>query len=368
MNTLFDPDYDDKKKQDSLLLRPTIWSDSSSAKHRKVEMLYDEDCNISEKRRTLEPGIEGKMTIIKEYPVEIFKGGQQKLVCDVISYHPDDWEEYGKKGALAIKIARRCKRGVYGNQEISLTLENALKVKSFIEQIFQLNEIFDKNIRQIPLNSLSPDFNTIEVNRADFNKIIQHNLVYIDYYDDIVSLHKRKMAIEQLKIYAKGEGYSHETQISKFFKKNLWFFNSEYVFFSNIDIINPENIADILPINIENFIDIIEVKLPTEKLFNFDKSHNNYYPTHSLNMAISQTQNYLFNLEKQNTRKNDFESKIIKPKATIVIGSSLDLSQEEKKYLRILNSSYHNINIVTYQQLIDKAESLFSYTQKKTAE
>jgi hypothetical protein len=368
MTIQFDPKFDDKKENDYLYLRPHIWTDSYNAKHRKVELLYEEEINISEKRRTIEEGEKGKMQILKEFPVQLFRGGQQKIVCDVVSYHPDDWEIYGKKGTLAIKIARRCKKGVYGNQEITLTLENALKVKNYIEQIFQLDEIFDDNKKRIPFFNQKPNFETIQISKEDFNSIVQHNIEYIDFYEDILSIKKRRLALDKLKLFAEGTGYNHETQITNFLKNNLWLFGSEYILFSNDNKINDENIADILPINLENFINIIEVKLPTEKLFNYDESHNNYYPTHNLSKAISQTQNYIYNLEKINNNE-DFSGnhKIVRPRATIIYGSSNKLTEKELEYLRILNASYHDINIITYQQLIDKAESLLDYklqTQK----
>jgi len=362
MNIQFDPQFDDKKENDILYLRPHIWTDSYDAKHRKVELLYDEEINVSEKRRALEEGEKGTMQIIKEYPVQLFRGGQQKIVCDLISYHPDDWEDYGKKGTLAIKIARRCKKGVYGDQEITLTLENALKVKKYIEQIFQLDEIFDETKKKIPFYSQKPNFDTMEISKEDFNSIVQRNIEYIDFYEDILSIKKKRLALEKLEMFAQGKGYTHETQITNFLKNNLWLFGAEYVIFSKNNKIDDKNIADILPVNLENFINIIEVKLPTEKLFNYDESHKNYYPSHNLSKAISQTQNYIYNLEKINNKQDDLGNhKIVKPRATIIYGSDHILTEEEMNYLRILNSSYHNITIVTYQQLIDKARSLLNY-------
>ena len=55
-------------------------------------------------------------------------------------------------------------------------------------------------------------------------------------------------------------------------------------------------------------------------------------------------------------REND--CLVIKPRAIVLIGSKDELSVDEMKYLRILNSSYHNISIVTYQQLLIRAENM----------
>lgn len=51
------------------------------------------------------------------------------------------------------------------------------------------------------------------------------------------------------------------------------------------------------------------------------------------------------------------DCKIIRPKGIILFGAEEELQEDEKQYLRILNSSYHNIQIITYQQLLDKARN-----------
>lgn len=39
---------------------------------------------------------------------------------------------------------------------------------------------------------------------------------------------------------------------------------------------------------------------------------------------------------------------------------ALDQCQASRQYLRVLNSSYHNIKIITYQQLLAKAKNSLS--------
>ena len=38
----------------------------------------------------------------------------------------------------------------------------------------------------------------------------------------------------------------NETEINKFLKNNIWMFNNEYVFFSENNRINPQNILDLV--------------------------------------------------------------------------------------------------------------------------
>src|SRR5699024_216624 len=92
----------------------------------------------------------------------------------------------------------------------------------------------------------------------------------------------------------------------KFLKKNLWLFGCEYCTFVKEEKINSKNILDGIPKNLEDFIDIIEVKLPTAELFHYDTNHKNYYSSSELTKAIAQTQNYIFELEKM-TSNNSYQ-------------------------------------------------------------
>ena len=55
--------------------------------------------------------------------------------------------------------------------------------------------------------------------------------------------------------------------------------------------------------------------------------------------------------------QNENACKVVRPKGIILFGSQESLNEEERQYLRILNSSYHNLQIITYQQLLEKANN-----------
>lgn len=106
------------------------------------------------------------------------------------------------------------------------------------------------------------------------------------------------------------------------------------------------------------------MKLPNVELFHFDTSHKNYYPSSHLSKAIAQTQNYIFELEKKTVDIKYLDNNncvIAKPRGIVLIGSNKELNGEEIKYLRILNSSLHEINIITYQQLLTRAKNIINY-------
>lgn len=195
--------------------------------------------------------------------------------------------------------------------------------------------------------------------------MIEENINSIDDYYKLVSLKKKENAILELEKIIRGD-FKNEIYIQKFLKNNLWLFGSEYYTFIKEDQINSQNILDGVPKNLDDFIDIIEVKLPTVELFRFDTNHNNYYSSSELTKAIAQTENYIFELEKMtidDNYQNNNDCIIAKPRGIILIGSKNKLNDGEKEYLRILNSSYHNIHILTYQQLLLRAKNMLSLSE-----
>jgi len=49
---------------------------------------------------------------------------------------------------------------------------------------------------------------------------------------------------------------------------------------------------------------------------------------------------------------------ILKPKITLIIGRSRDWTPNQKEQFRILNSSFHNISILTYDHVLSRAKKI----------
>ena len=201
----------------------------------------------------------------------------------------------------------------------------------------------------------------------EFIELIKANINSIDGFSKLLSIQKMELAIDRLEKIIGGD-YKNENKIQRFLKENIWMFGNDYTHIVENGRINAKNILDIAPQNLESYIEIIEVKLPKENLFNFDTDHNNYFSTAGLTKAIAQTQNYIFELEKA-TDDEEFKHKnnckIVRPKGMVLFESKEHLNDEEQQYLRILNSSYHNLQVITYQQLLGKAKNTLRVTGKK---
>lgn len=351
----FDPKYDDLKKENILYLS-AVKTNDSGAKFRNAEILFNADTMPLEKTQETDD----KVIATIEDCILLYKtnGGQQKIQCWIEKYN-DLSITHG------LRISRRTRKGVYANQEICLNLEATIKLKKFLDRVFStdFNDIAKKKINIDSFLNTNPDFKTIKISQKDFEDIMACNIEQINNYDIIIEINKRKKAIERLKeIINNCKSYKNEVEITKFLKNNLWMFNNDYVFFSENNAINSQNILDLVPTTHDGFVDIIELKLPTVTILHYDKSHKNYYPSAELTRAISQCMNYIFEMEKLTIEHSNY----FKPKATIIIGNSKESNNDEIKFLRLLNSSYHNIKIYTFQQLLIKAENSLKYLEKSS--
>ena len=128
-----------------------------------------------------------------------------------------------------LHICRRTSKGkIYDEQEVTLNLHAISILKKILDEI----KLYQEDMT-----------NKIQTTNNDFDKILIND---------------------------------------EFLKRNLWLFGNEYTTFVEEEKINAKNILDGIPKTFENFIDVIEVKLPEVELFRYDQNHNNYYSSSDL--------------------------------------------------------------------------------------
>lgn len=352
----FDPKYDDNKEKDNVYIGKLLHSKSElGTAHRIAELIIDSNNILSESAET-QP-IKNNYKIEESVILYETGKGEQKYFCWLL-------KGYENNNISALHISRRKGKKCYGDQEIVLNAEAVHKLKQFLNQIHTVDMERTDRYR-VKLSNQSYDN---LMSDEEFKELLLKNQSSIDIYYKLVGIKKMELAINRLEKILQGN-YKNEVDIQEFLKENIWMFGNEYTFIIEKGKINSKNILDIMPKNIESFVDIIEVKLPKEKLFNFDDNHKNYYPQSNLTKAIAQTQNYIFELEKMTNNieyQNKNECRIIKPKGIIIFGSEIELCEGEVEYLRILNASYHNLQIITYQQLLARAKNIYSLNTKNT--
>jgi len=161
-----------------------------------------------------------------------------------------------------------------------------------------------------------------------------------------------------------------EDSWQKWFKENPWVLGTEFVKVLEEREIDTENITDYLMQAYDGFVDIIEIKRPDGglKFWSSSTDHNNNYPSSDLTKAITQSTKYIYEVEREADSVKFLEKtgniKIVKPRCVLVFGRSHDWTEQQKEAYRILNSSYHNITIMTYDHVLARAKRILGIDEK----
>lgn len=180
------------------------------------------------------------------------------------------------------------------------------------------------------------------------------------------SIVKKKEALEFFNQKLQEETTEHFWQ--KWFEGNKWVLGSDFAQILDERDIDTDNIADYLMQAFDGFVDIVEIKKPNGLPFwSGTKDHGNYVPSSDLIRAITQCLNYLYAIER---RCNDADfrdkthSKVIKPRCILVFGRSNDWNDQQKEAYRILNASYNQVSIMTYDHLLSRAQNVLGLDEK----
>lgn len=145
--------------------------------------------------------------------------------------------------------------------------------------------------------------------------------------------------------------------------KNNWLFGVNYKQPIEKAKINLSGIMpDFLYPTIDGFVDVLEIKLPKDDVLVEDLRHKGSWKwTPEANSAIGQVVNYLIEVDRlrfENEKKVEDEIKqkvlFLKPRAFLLIGNSENWSNPKKEALRKLNYYLHNIEVITYKDLLDR--------------
>jgi hypothetical protein len=165
-----------------------------------------------------------------------------------------------------------------------------------------------------------------------------------------------------------------EQEWQEWLKQNAWVLGSEFVKILDEREVDTANITDYLMQAYDGFLDIIEIKRPDGDLrFWADaQDHGNYVPSSDLTKAITQATKYIYEVEREANSVKFLERvgnvKTIKPRCVLIFGRSSDWNNEQKEAYRILNSSYHNLTILTYDHVLLRAKRILNIEEVKSPE
>ncbi|MCK4744452.1 DUF4263 domain-containing protein [Candidatus Parcubacteria bacterium] len=314
--------------------------------------------------KTTQKGIEYLIGLLKEKTKTITRAifwkiphenSQQEDICIKIgrynknAFAPETLEVKNPKSELTLD-----------NEEFQKLLEfiseNYEPFKKGIKKYIPVDEKFDqKNIEHLKAIFDNPDKQKV----LDF--IAKNNILP----DDLVVGLQNQTRIKTIKQFeAMLDQDLIEQKWQEWFKCNDWILGSEFVKILDEREIDTANIPDYLMQAYDGFLDIVEIKRPQSNL-NFwagAQDHENYVPSSDLTKAITQATKYIYEVEREANSvkflKRVGNVKTIKPRCVLIFGRSNDWNNNQKEAYRILNSSYHNLIIMTYDHVLKRAKSI----------
>ncbi len=287
--------------------------------------------------------------------------------------------KHSENDEIAVKIGRyKKKKGPLGltieeienlspKSELTLKGEEFTALINFIESKY---EPFSQGVQKfIPLDEQFEAGN-LEHLQAFFSNPEKQELIDFVIGHDIIP-DELIIAFNQLSKIKAVEKFEEmlkenltESDWQKWFEENNWVFGTEYVRILDNRNIDTKNISDFLMEAYDGFLDIVEIKRPDGKLKFWAnvKDHENYIPHQDLIKAITQSSKYIYEVERESNSIKFLEKvdgvKTIKPRCVLIFGRSDDWNNEQKESFRILNSNYHNLSIMTYDHVLDRAKRL----------
>ncbi len=278
---------------------------------------------------------------------------------------------------ICLKIGRYNKNGFapetpeVENPKSELTLDND-EFQKLLDFLSENYEPFKKGIKKyIPLDEKF-DQKSIEHLKAIFDNPDKQKVLDFIAKNNILPNDLLAGLQNQTRINAVNE---FETMLGQnlveqkwqdWLKQNDWVLGSEFVRILDEREVDTANITDYLMQAYDGFLDIIEIKRPEGSLrFWADaQDHGNYVPSSDLTKAITQATKYIYEVEREANSVKFLERvgnvKTIKPRCILIFGRSNDWNNEQKEAYRILNSSYHNITIMTYDHVLLRAKRILN--------
>lgn len=271
---------------------------------------------------------------------------------------PKDWHENEEPESLTPKSELTFDNEEFTNL-IRFLQENYEPFKAGVKAFIPLDKPFEKsNAEQIKALFSLPDKQKL----IDFvlsNDVIPEEL-------EAGLLHaKRVKAIDEFSAMLNNDLV--ESNWQKWFEKNSWVLGSDFVRILDERSIDTQNITDFLMEAYDGFLDIIEIKRPEGGMSFWAAAmdHGNYVPSTDLIKAVTQASSYIFEVEREANSIKFLERvdgvKTIKPRCILIFGRSNDWHEKQVEAFRILNSGYHNLTIMTYDHVLERAKRIIGH-------
>ena len=222
--------------------------------------------------------------------------------------------------------------------------------------------------------------NTAEAVKGFFNHPEKQGLIAFIAQHDIIPEHlilalhqkKRMDAIAQFESMLANDLAEQPWQ--KWFQENSWVLGTEFIRVLDERAIDTQHVSDFLMQAYDGFLDVVEIKRPEGKMKFWVGSldHGNYVPSSDITKAITQASRYIYEVEREANSVKFLERvhhvKTIKPRCILIFGRSNDWDSDKSESYRILNASFHNLTILTYDHVLDRARRLLRHNKQSQQE
>jgi len=168
-----------------------------------------------------------------------------------------------------------------------------------------------------------------------------------------------------------------ENNWQEFFRDNILYFNFGYLECFEKERIQGDktiNIPDFILLNTHRYLDVFEIKTHLTQLMSFDKGRGNFYWTSEASKAISQAENYIDSIIKEEDTiikniRDEYGIQMVnavRPSVYIIASSEIHIAGENtnakykgkqrsklKNDFRRLNDALKNIKFVLYDELLE---------------
>lgn len=193
------------------------------------------------------------------------------------------------------------------------------------------------------------------INKGDINEVVDRKLA-VELFEKLLN------DDNEFKKYKLENGIGKNEEVwQQFFQLNPWILGSEFVEILDERVIDEESITDLPVKDYDGFVNIIELKLSTEDFWTQE-----IVPVSNLTKAMMQCMRYVTEMERRmNDKKktDDLGANILKPRITLLFGRSNDWTEDHREQFRILNSSFHNISILTYDHVLLRAKKIIEQSK-----
>ena len=168
------------------------------------------------------------------------------------------------------------------------------------------------------------------------------------------------------------EGTPSESIFQEWCERHSWSFGNAYVVNDQLRAISSSDKIDLLlPRNLGGFRDLIELKGPDKSVILWDSSHKSWHWSADVSKAIGQCHRYLDVLHSEvglSGLRDQPEVIAYHPRATIVIGRSVDWEDEQHRALHGLNRRLSSVSIISYDHLLAQARRTLELVEAPEAE